>query len=1036
MLRNSYGFEQLGWSRWIPFAVLISPFYDSAKQYQSSVSRSRLRTGGLRVKEADVDSQVFSKGRPRNISLPDDPTNDELARDWSLSNSDQDETNKCRGKEHKLRFAIQLCILRKHGRFLESYGKVPVRIINHLCKQLKLAPVLSISEPSREATEYEHQQRIREYLNYRFFDEQIEQELNSWLSERAVEGSLPEELFQRAEQVLKSWHVVLPGPSTLGRLVASVSARAKQDFFEFIAARVSKQLRQKIDQLLIAADRDGKTALFHLKEYPPAPNAKHIVAYIEHFKRVDELLGGDFDTGVDLQMQKHLAQLAKRYDASALRRFVPDKRYALAACFLSEIRKTLLDHVVDMHDQLMIGTTRKCRRKYEAKLKQERKRSKSGFATILEATELIIDCSRPTADRLPHLFSRIDEGRLRSSLISCRRLQRLEDRGYVDELCNHYSGLRRYLPKFIGLNFESAVGSERLLESIKVARKLNEGESDKLPDNTPCFFVPNAWRPALLKTDGSIDRRVWEIALALAIRDALRSGDLYLSRSRKHVSFWNLVYGETQWEQEKSTAYATLALPSESNDILCNLKAEYKEAVNASMGGLTSNTFATIINGQLHLKRPDALEVPESAQQLRRAIETNMPQIRIEDLLQQMDQRCRFLQEFRPLGGYTSRAPNLHLTLLANLIAQGTNLGIAAMANSVDGLTPDMLQHVNQWFFSEETQKAANTAMVNYHHTLPLSELFGSGDISSSDGQRFGVQRSSLLALLYPRYFGYYDRAVAVYTHISDQYSVFSTQVISCGPREALYVLDGLLNNDTKLRPREHTTDTHGYTEQLFGLCYLLGFSFMPRLKDLPDQRLYQFDRSIDVGSLKPLFHGCVDLELIREQWDQLVRTAASLKSRVAPAHIVLHRLVNASPSDRLAKALTALGQLVKSIYILRYICDPALRQRVQRQLNRGESRHDLARVLFFANRGEFRTGDYEEIMNKASCLSLLSNAVLAWNTMEMHKVIQKLRKSKQPVADEDVAFISPLMRFHVIPNGTYFHTYQQEQPSLTVWAD
>jgi TnpA family transposase len=149
---------------------------------------------------------------------------------------------------------------------------------------------------------------------------------------------------------------------------------------------------------------------------------------------------------------------------------------------------------------------------------------------------------------------------------------------------------------------------------------------------------------------------------------------------------------------------------------------------------------------------------------------------------------------------------------------------------------------------------------------------------------------------------------------------------------------------------------------------------------------------------------------------------AASLKNKVAPAHVVLHRLVNASPSDRVAKALTALGRLVKTVYLLRYISDPALRRKVHKQLNRGESRHDLAKWLFFANRGVFRTGDYEEIMNKASCLSLLSNAVLVWNTIEINKMVASLRASSQMVDDSDLALMSPLLRYHVAPNGTYFN--------------
>lgn len=112
--------------------------------------------------------------------------------------------------------------------------------------------------------------------------------------------------------------------------------------------------------------------------------------------------------------------------------------------------------------------------------------------------------------------------------------------------------------------------------------------------------------------------------------------------------------------------------------------------------------------------------------------------------------------------------------------------------------------------------------MVEYHHQLPFSATWGDGTTSSSDGQRFAVQRDGLLGAVYPRYFGYYDRALTLYIRLSDRFGVFATQAISCAPREAGYVLDGLPENNTLVRPQVHTTDTHGFTEQLFGLCYLL----------------------------------------------------------------------------------------------------------------------------------------------------------------------------------------------------------------------
>jgi TnpA family transposase len=241
-------------------------------------------------------------------------------------------------------------------------------------------------------------------------------------------------------------------------------------------------------------------------------------------------------------------------------------------------------------------------------------------------------------------------------------------------------------------------------------------------------------------------------------------------------------------------------------------------------------------------------------------------------------------------------------------------------------------------------------------------------------------------------------------------------------------VLDGLLENNTILRLREHYTDTHGFTEHIFGLCYLLGYSFMPRLRDLADQHLYKMDRQADHECLNPLFHGVADTYLLHEQWDSLVRVAASLKNRIAPANVIVQRLANASSSDRLAAALTALGRIVKTIFVLRYLSDPELRYRVQLQLNRGEARHELVgRCLFFANRGEFRSGDAEEIMNKASSLSLLSNAVLVWNTLRITEIVNQLRAAGHTIADQDLARVSPLMHTHVIPNGTYRFSDEEE---------
>jgi TnpA family transposase len=249
----------------------------------------------------------------------------------------------------------------------------------------------------------------------------------------------------------------------------------------------------------------------------------------------------------------------------------------------------------------------------------------------------------------------------------------------------------------------------------------------------------------------------------------------------------------------------------------------------------------------------------------------------------------------------------------------------------------------------------------------------------------------------------------------------WSTCSLNPNPREALYVLDGLLENNTILKIREHTTDTHGYTELVFALCYLLGYYFMPRIRDLKDQQLYRVERHVNYGVFTPLLNKTVDLDIIEEQWDAMVHVAQSLKERTTPAHVIAQRQTNSFPSDRLAKAFTNLGRIIKTEYILRYITDRDLRRTVQLQLNKGEYRHKLPRWIFSANQGEFTTGDYEEIMNKASALSLVSNAILYWNTSRISNIVDVLRRQGETVDSDTLAHISLLPYKHVLPNGTYF---------------
>ena len=832
--------------------------------------------------------------------------------------------------------------------------------------QLGFSPVLLLTEPEREATVSSYRSRLLIYLGVQNLSDEIENGLRKLLKQEAVTGKNERDLSKIAEVFLRNRKVLLPAEKFFTKIIRESLLFAQEDVFTEIANLLSEEIGLSLESLLETENK--RSRLFDLKEYPPKATSAAILKYLDNYKFVNELIKDEIDlSNINPLLIKNLAGVCKRYNVWQLKRFPTLKRRALLACFISETEKLLLDYLVEMHEQFLLEMIRHTKHSFEEKSKKAKRQVRQGVSILTEAVGYLLAETKNKAVSenkgelnlnpaeatiiLNDFFDKFGTEDLTQAVDHCQEWKEIEEKGYLQEIRNYFSDLGKYFYQFSQLPFETVAGSEYLLEALEIVRKLKSGKIKDVPDTATVKFVPSNWRKGLYLKKGKprtiIDRRLWMTALALAVRDALRSGTLYLPDSRRYISFWNLVYQENEWQKERETSYQILSLEQNTVNLFAALKREFNEVLERFSSTLPNNKFVALENGKLKLKREDALPVPEKTKKLRKVIESAMPRIRIEDLLAKVDAWTEFSKRLRPPPDISEKSQNLKKTKLAALIAHGTNLGLSTMGNSTDAVTVEMMQNVSRHYLTEITLKEANNRLVNYHHGLSMSSIWGDGKTSSSDGQRFGVQASSLIASYYPRYFGYYDKALTVYTHTSNQHSVFSSQVISCGPREALYVLDGLLDNDTNLQSREHYTDTHGFTEQLFGLCYLLGFSFMPRLKDLADQQLYKISKTEDYGELNSIFRQTIDWQLIEEQYDQLVKIAASLKNKTAPAHVVLKRLINATPADHISKALTQLGRIIKTIFILKYLGDEKVRRKIQKQRGSRRTATRIGKMAF-----------------------------------------------------------------------------------------
>lgn len=360
------------------------------------------------------------------------------------------------------------------------------------------------------------------------------------------------------------------------------------------------------------------------------------------------------------------------------------------------------------------------------------------------------------------------------------------------------------------------------------------------------------------------------------------------------------------------------------------------------------------------------------------------------------------------------------LKLLTCLIAEACNINMTDMELVGPGFDTKQLEDVHFNYLREETLAKAAATRVNFHLGQWLTLAWGQGHTSSSDAKVYGVPVSAINAAYHPKYFASAGRGVAIYTHISDLWIPFYTQVITCHVRQAPYMLDGLLYHATRLEPKEHYTDTHGYTDAIFGISHLLGIRFAPRIKDLPEMRLWRLPNHTHYKHISSVFSGRINIELIRESWDDIIRLIASIKTGKVRASLIATKVAAAGHSSKLYRGIQELGRVFKTAHIAQYLFDELLRRRVLQGLNKGESIHSLAGDVRFVKKGELRDLTLDDQLNAASSLNLVLAAIIVWNTVHMQACIKKIEADGPPIDKENLRFLSPTIRKHIGIYGQY----------------
>tara|TARA_B100001105_G_scaffold206810_1_gene170924 strand:+ start:276 stop:1208 length:933 start_codon:yes stop_codon:yes gene_type:complete len=265
--------------------------------------------------------------------------------------------------------------------------------------------------------------------------------------------------------------------------------------------------------------------------------------------------------------------------------------------------------------------------------------------------------------------------------------------------------------------------------------------------------------------------------------------------------------------------------------------------------------------------------------------------------------------------------------------------------------------------------------------------------------------------------------AVGFYTHVLSTYGVIYDQPIVLNERQAGAALEGVEQHNARVEDGIKLSllavDTHGYTNVAMAVAKLLGFDLCPQLRNLSERRLF-LPRGMAVPAAVRTAALCdVSKRAIVKGWDELLRLVASIRTGRISAKLVLERMGSAAQGAPLHKAADHLGRLLRTLYLCDFFSNPDFRREIHTLLNRGESVHQLQRAIFHGRLLPERGRRGDEMRAISGSHALLTNIVIAWNTMKMQEVVDRRRKEKQPVEEAWIRRMGPVQFGNINFRGT-----------------
>lgn len=910
-------------------------------------------------------------------------------------------------RDAQLGVAVALCSLRWLGFVPDDLGELPRPALLAQCEQLEADPDDVIVYGTRSQTRSDHFLTVRDHAGFRAFDDVQRARLEEWLISRAMEHERPKALHALACEHLRSIKVVRPGVDVLVRMIGAARDRAHAATFDALSDQFTPDRVAGLDRLLLLREPGGVTWLEWLRTPAADGSARPIVGQIEKLREL-QALEADL---VELSMLppgrvRILASEARRRSAWELSRLPPARRYPVLLVFIAEMIVERGDELIDLYCKAILNAERHARQ--HVKDQREKTARARDERSLLAGTlaRILLDAADGGEDPLARALREVGAQRLRAAVEDPGALARPIEEQRRDALGNRHAHLAQFAPAILAaLDLRAARGYQPLLDAIN---HVNANRSLRVLPDARLGVLPAAWRAWTLDEHDRPLRTRYELALWLLARDALRSRGLYRARSHRYGDPLGWMMPQAQWQREREGLAVIFDRPLDPTTRLHELQTTQESLVRRLQHGFERGERVLFDGEKITGERPSEQRVAKC--ELARVVHGMLPHVELAALLVEVNRETGFLDELSHAGASRARSPHRPQQVLGALVAAATGIGYAKMSQA-SSFSERELRSASERHLVDEHLDAGSARILRHLRLLPHTAIFDNV-LTSSDGQRYETIGKSSIAAFAAREVGYRKRMITWLLWLTGQYGHFGSKVIPVTEPEAWHTLDALMHLDTPTV--QHTTDTHGGNELVFALFDLLGWEFFPRLGDLTHRRLYQLGDGQPLLAADGLFTGRIRIELILEQWDELLRLAASLKRGWIVPSVLLARMSTDQRPDRTAKALREYGRLIESNFVLRWAGDPDMRQRSHGQLNKGESANSLRREVGYGNRGRVRAQDPEQLHRHMEARRLVANAIGYWNARYIALSFKALERTGWTLPDHDVRRVHYMHHEHI----------------------